>query len=108
MPRISEEAVEAALGGAFEVFKPSINDNRQVGMRCALEAARPAILSDLRRELLGDEARETAGRAAYLDFDPDGDWDTLDHPLQMTWEGNTAAGIIAALDSLADAEGEQP
>jgi hypothetical protein len=64
------------------------------------DEALAAALAQHHKELLGDEARRVAGEAAYLDFDPTGDFDLLDEPLRMTWEGNTAAGLEAAINSV--------
>lgn len=69
-------------------------------LRAALPIEEEAWLEKCQELLLAEETRELAGKAAYLDFEPDGDWDSLPENLRMTWEGNTAAGIEAALKSI--------
>lgn len=88
--KISEAVLEAFL--EFEDSAPSHEELQVQRLEAALE--------QLRGELEGDEARKTAGAAAYMDFDPTGDFDLLEEPLRMSWEGSTVAGMQAALNSV--------
>lgn len=56
--------------------------------------------------LLGEEMRRVAGQAAYLDFDPVGDFDLLEEPRRMSWEGNAMAAVRAAISKVSEGLGE--
>ncbi len=117
-PQPSKRAVEALARRRFEsgYLNPhglpwqeadargfGLADELRAEAREALKDAMPLLYEqfeeEVRERLLSDEAQRVAGRAAFEDFDPTGDFDLLEEPLQMSWEGNTAAGIEAALDS---------
>lgn len=74
----------------------------------ALPSLREQFLAEVREKLLGDEVRAVAGEAAYKDFAPEEDFDLLNEVTRISWEGNTAAGIEAALDHSFPTQQEAP
>jgi len=111
---VPEEAKQAGLTALNALLSGSLVENwpsHERSVEVILEGALPKLhdhwLSQLSECLLGDQdVMRIAGKAAYEDFDPTGDWDLLEEPLRMTWEGNTAAGIEAALQAWTGKEGE--
>lgn len=96
-PGMHEAIVDIEPGGPIPRQLEQVEVMPVAEHKTALRDLEDSFKERVREALLGEKGRRIAAEAAYLDFEPTGEFDLLEEPLRMTWEGNTAAGIEAAL-----------